>query len=58
VVVIYAIFKNYGTESYRKEPSETGGTPFTIPHSEVALIVNDVFDPMYGYHEGRQEESS
>jgi hypothetical protein len=42
---------------FRNESSETGGTPSTIPHSEVALIVNDVFDPMYGYHEGDESKA-
>jgi hypothetical protein len=28
-----------------------------IPHSEVVLIVNDVFDPTYGYFEGDEDKA-
>jgi hypothetical protein len=28
-----------------------------IPHSKVVLIVNDVFDPMYGYYEGDEDKA-
>ena len=40
-----------------ESPQKTRGTPPTIPHSEVALIVNDVFDPMYGYHKGDESKA-
>lgn len=28
-----------------------------IPHSKVVLIVDDVFDPMYGYYEGDEHKA-
>jgi hypothetical protein len=41
-----------------RSPQKGGRAPPTIPHSEVALIVNDIFDPMYGYHKGDENKTA
>jgi hypothetical protein len=50
-----ASFKNH---KYRKE-SLKRGLPLSsnIPRSKVVLIVNDVFDPIYGYYEGGEDKA-